>query len=138
MLRNLQCSVVSVHPWGSLVGEMQLACGVKLGHVEDGIVLTVGLLSGNLRVDVWVTNRCVVVLVVIVSVADVIAVLAESWASVAKVVVGIWTITEAGMSVTVAVNHWEVTIAMWHPVVSIECSMWCRVVVSTEWSVWHP
>ena len=117
---------------------MQLACGVKLGHVEDGIVLTVVLLSSDLRVDVWVTNWCVVVLVVIVSIADVIAVLTESWASVAKVVVGIWTITKAGMSVTVAVNHWEVTIAMWHPVVSIECSVWCGVVVSTERSVWHP
>jgi len=117
---------------------MQLACGVKLGHVEDSIVLTVVLLSSDLRVDVWVTNRGVVVLVVIVSIADVIAVLTEGWASVAKLVVRIWTITEAGMSVTVAVNHWEVTITMWHPVVSIKCSMWCRVVVSTEWSVWHP
>ena len=77
---------------------MELACGVKLGHVEDSIVLTVGLLSSDLRVDVWVTNWGVVVLVVIVSIADVIAVLAKSWASVAKVVVGIWTITKAGMS----------------------------------------
>ena len=95
-------------------------------------------LSSDLRVDVWVANRCVVVLVVIVSVANVIAVLTESWTSVAKMVIGIWAITEAGMSVTIAVNHWEVTISMWHPVVRIECAVWCGVVVSTEWSVWHP
>ena len=101
-------------------------------------MFTVFLLGSNLRGDVWVTNWSVVILVVIVSIADVIAVLTESWASVAKVVVGIWTITEAGMSVTVAINHWEVTISMREPVVSIECSVWCRVVVSSERSVWHP
>ena len=104
---------------------MELACGVKLRHVEDSIVLTVGLLSSDLRVDVWVTNWCVVVLVVIVSIADVIAVLTESWAAVAKVVVSIWTIAEAGMTVTVTINEREVTVTMWHPMVSVECSVRC-------------
>ena len=101
-------------------------------------MLAVVFLGSNLSGDVWVTNWGVVVLVVIVSIADVIAVLTESWASVAKVVVGIWTITEAGMSITVAIDHWEVTISMREPVVSLESSVWCRVVLSTEWSVWHP
>ena len=125
MLRQLMCSVVAFHPWGSLVGKMQLACGVKLGREEDSIVVAMVFLSSDLRVDVWVANRCVVVLVVIVSVANVIAVLTESWAAVAKVVVSIWTIAEAGMTVTVTINEREVTVTMWHPMVSVECSVRC-------------